>query len=461
MPEGLRRVLVFGAGRTGAAVVDAVQRREGAVAVLETGTSDRARAGAEQLAARGITVLTDASVADLGDFDLVVPSPGVPEHHPLLVAATTAGLPVWSEPELAWRLAEGRTDLVAVTGTNGKTTTTELLAACLQAPTAGNIGTPLVELLDGPSAPPVAVAELSSFQLRFADTLRPRVAVLLNVAPDHLDWHGSVGAYRSAKARIWQRQRDRDVAVINADDEGARATAAAHPPPAATVSFTLGDPEAGQVGIRDGAIVTRLDDADREVIAVAELGAKGPHNVANACAAVAAALSAGADVAQLTAPLRDYRAGKHRLEPVATLAGVDFFDDSKATNPHAAAAALQSFPPRSVVWIAGGLGKGLDFSALQPLVATHVKAAMTIGTSGPDIAAMARAAGVDVVEAGTLDVAVAEAAAVAAAGDTVLLAPACASMDQFTDYAERGEAFRRAVDEVARSKPPQGAGRGR
>ena len=461
MPAGMQRVLVFGAGRTGAAVVDAVLRRDGAVTVLETGTSDRARAGAQQLAAQGVPVLTDAAAIDLDDFDLVVPSPGVAEHHPLLVAAATAGTPVWSEPELAWRLTDGRTDLVAVTGTNGKTTTTELLAACLQAPTAGNIGTPLVELLAGSAAPPLVVAELSSFQLRFAETLRPRVAVLLNVAPDHLDWHGSVGAYRSAKARIWQRQHDQDVAVVNADDEGARATAAAHPPPAATISFTLGSPTRGQVGIRDGAIVSALDGTEHEVVGVAELGAKGPHNVANACAAVAAALSAGADVGQLGGPLRNYRAGKHRLEAVATVAGVDYVDDSKATNPHAAAAALQSFPPKSVVWIAGGLGKGLDFSALRPLVATHVRAAMTIGTSSPELAAVVRAAGVDVVEAGTLDVAVAEAAAVAEAGDTVLLAPACASMDQFTDYAERGEAFRRAVDEVARSKPAQGAGRGR
>lgn len=456
-----RKVLVIGAGRTGVAVTSAAQGHGADVTVLETGSGERARAGVAELAADGAAVVTDAASLTLDGFDVVVPSPGVPEHHPVLVRAATAGIPVWSEPELAWRLSEGRTTLVAVTGTNGKTTTTELLAACLDAPTAGNIGTPLIELLDGPEVPPLAVAELSSFQLRFTETLRPHVAVLLNVAPDHLDWHGSVGAYRSSKARIWQRQDGDDVAVVNADDAGAQATAAEYPPPAATVGFTLTPPQPGQVGVLNGVIVSRLDGTQREVIGVDELRITGPHNLANACAAVAAALSAGAAESQLAAALRSYRAGAHRLELVATVRGVDYVDDSKATNPHAAAAALQSFPAGSVVWIAGGLGKGLDFSGLQALVADRVKTAVTIGTSGPQLAAMARSAGVRVVEAGTLDVAVAEAAKVATAGDSVLLAPACASMDQFTDYAERGAAFRRAVADLAPHTPAQGAGRGR
>ena len=452
-----RRVLVIGAGRSGAAVAHALRRRGTPVTVLETGTAPAVRAAVDDLAAAGAGVLLADDAVNLDAVDLIVPSPGVPEHHPLLVAALAARVPVWSEPELAWRLAGGRTRLVAVTGTNGKTTTTQMLAACLGAPAAGNIGTPLVTLLESDHAPSTVVAELSSFQLRFSHALRPHVAVLLNVAPDHLDWHGDLAAYRRAKARVWQRQRSGDTAVAGIDDEGVRRALEQHPPPAAVVGFTAAPPRPGQVGVEDGAIVANLDGSATRVVAVDELGVTGPHNVANACAAAAAALAAGAEPAALAAPLRDYRAGAHRLETIATLAGVRYVDDSKATNPHAAAAALASFSPGTVVWIAGGLGKGLEFSSLEPLVARHVKAAMTIGTSGPAIAAVARRAGAAVVEAGTLDVAVARAAEVASPGDTVLLAPACASMDQFVDYAERGAAFRAAVEQLSHHLPPQGA----
>ena len=451
-----RHVLVIGAGRTGAAVAGVLLRRGVPVTVLESGSAE-ARGAALELAAAGAQVVHDEADVQLDAFDLVVPSPGVPEHAPVLVAAAAANVRVCSEPELAWQLAAGRTRLVAVTGTNGKTTTTELLAACLGAPAGGNIGTPLVTLLDAQTPPPLVVAELSSFQLRFTDQLRPSVAVLLNVAPDHLDWHGSEAAYRSSKARIWQRQSGDDVVVVNADDPGAQATVEAHPPAGAVWSFTAGAPAAGQVGIADGMIVSRLGDAPVEVVRVADLGIAGPHNVANACAAVAAAIATGADPASLAAPLQAYSAGRHRLETVATIDGVQYVDDSKATNPHAAAAALAAYPQGRVVWIAGGLGKGLEFSSLQPLIERSVKAAMTIGTSGPAIAGIVRAAGKPVTEAGTLDAAVDAAAATATAGDVVLLAPACASMDQFTDYAERGDAFRAAV--LARSA--QGAANGR
>ena len=452
------RVLVVGAGRTGAAVTVALRSRGVDVTVLETGSAGARRAAAG-LADTGARVVDDEAHVRLDSFDLVVPSPGVPEHAPILVAAAAAGVAVCSEPELAWQLAAGRTRLVAVTGTNGKTTTTELLASCLGAPTGGNIGTPLVTLLASATPPPLVVAELSSFQLRFTAQLRPEVAVLLNVAPDHLDWHGTMTAYRSAKARIWQRQDRGDTAVVNADDAGAQATVAAHPPPARVWSFTAGPPAAGQVGVADGMVVAHVTGAPVAVAAVAELGISGPHNVANVCAAVAAAVAAGADPAALAGPLAAYTAGSHRLEAVATVDGVHYVDDSKATNPHAAAAALSSYPPGRVVWIAGGLGKGLEFSALQPLVQRSVKAAMTIGTSGPDIADVVRAAGRPVVEAGTLDAAVAAAARAAEPGDTVLLAPACASMDQFVDYADRGAAFRAAV--LALEGSTQGAPNGR
>ena len=456
-----QRVLVVGAGRTGAAVLEALQPRGATLTLLETGSAE-ARDAAARWADADVTVVTEDGAITPGDFDVIVPSPGVPEHHPVLVGSATAGVDVWSEPELAWRLAGGRTQLVGVTGTNGKTTTTELLAACLDAPTGGNIGTPLVTLLSSDSPPPLVVAELSSFQLRFAQTLHPSVAVLLNVAPDHLDWHGTVSAYRAAKARLWQAQDASDVTVFNGDDEGARATVEQHPPAGGVVAFTLSAPQPGEVGVVEDAIVA-VDDhgAATPVVPVDDLVLTGPHNVANACAAVAAARALGRDLSTLTAPLRSFAPGRHRLEHVATVDGVRYIDDSKATNPHAAAAALASFEPGRVVWIAGGLGKGLEFTTLAPLIKQSVKAAITIGTSGPDIAAVARAEGVDTVEAGTLDDAVTEAARRAQPGDVVLLAPACASMDQFTDYAHRGQVFRDAVTSLDSSLGTQGAGSGR
>jgi UDP-N-acetylmuramoylalanine--D-glutamate ligase len=455
-----RRFLIIGAGRSGTAAAQALLRRDADVTVLETGAAPIALVTIKALGEQGADVLTDERHVVLDSFDVIVPSPGVPEHHPLLAAAEAGGIAVWSEPELAWRLADGRTTLVAVTGTNGKTTTTELLAACLNAPTAGNIGAPLTGLLSD-SPPPLVVAELSSFQLRFAQTLRPHVAVLLNLAPDHLDWHGSMAAYRAAKSRLWAQQQPGDTAVVNLDDPGVRQAVHEHPPPAGVMGFTAATPQADQVGVADGVVVVRRGAQTTPVVAAADLLLTGPHNLANVCAAVAGAVAAGADPAGLGPALRGYHAGRHRLEPVATVAGVHYVDDSKATNPHAAAAALSSFPPGRVVWIAGGLGKGLEFSTLAPLVRRHVKAAVTIGTSGPQIAAVVRSAGIEVTEAGTLDAAVRIAARVAAPGDTVLLAPACASMDQFTDYAERGQAFRAAVESLPNGRPTQGVAGGR
>jgi UDP-N-acetylmuramoylalanine--D-glutamate ligase len=381
----------------------------------------------------------------------------VPEREPLLVAALDRGIPVWSEPELAWRLSGGRTQLVAVTGTNGKTTATEMLSACLGVPAAGNIGAPLVDVLVDPAGPPgLAVAELSSFQLRFADTLRPRVAVLLNLAPDHLDWHGSLEAYGSAKARIWQRQEQRDWAVVGVDDPGARRLGERYPPPGRRASFTLRPPQPGQVGVADGWLLSWLGQEPEPLVATGDLGAPGPQNLANPAAAAAAALCAGASPASLREPLAAYRPGRHRLEHVATIDGVRWVNDSKATNPHAAAAALAAF--ESVVWIAGGLGKGAAFEDLEKALAGRVRVAITIGSSGPDIAALTRRLGIDTVEAGVLPAAVEAAAARARDGDAVLLAPACASMDQFADYAARGEAFRDAVAALQRGAEVQHGG---
>lgn len=451
------RVLVIGLGVSGTAAAEAlVAAAVARLTVVDTRDTPALRERAGALRAAGIDVRTAVSdFTGLGDADLVVASPGVAPTNPVLAGAIATHQRIWSEPELAWRLNAGRSRLVAVTGTNGKTTSTELLAACLAAPVGGNIGTPLTTLLTGARVPDLVVAELSSFQLRFTEALRSDVGVLLNVAPDHLDWHGDLEAYTAAKARVWAHQRrvgggglhGRDWAVVGIDDPGAAAALAAHPAPAGVAGATTGPPAPGQVGVDGTTIVSRLD-GDIGVADTATLGARGPHNLANAVAVVAAAVCAGADPAALATPLADFRAGPHRLEHVAAVDRVTYINDSKATNPHAAAAALRSVGTAgesSIVWIAGGLNKGLDFADLAAPIRERVRAVVTIGRSGPELAALSRGLDVETIEAGTLARAVPAAAALARPGDTVLLAPACASMDQFADYAERGQRFRELV----------------
>lgn len=446
-----RRWLVLGLRASGEAVVRALLERGVDVRVADTRADDALSERAQPLVRAGADVrLGGLDEGLLDGRDIVVASPGVVPHHPVLEAAIARGLQVWSEPELAWRLAAGRTEFVVVTGTNGKTTTTELLAACLGAPAAGNIGTPLAELLSGHSPPPLVVAELSSFQLHFTHTLRAKVVVLLNVACDHLDWHGSMPAYQAAKARAWARQQRTDAVVVNVEDPGAVSTIRAHPPPGISVRVCTVSPErAPAVGVVDGVLVWRPEGGEPvEIVAVKDCSLLvAPHNLVNACAAVAAAVCAGADPAGLAPVLMAFTPGPHRVERVADLGGVAWVNDSKATNPHAAAAALRSFD--SVVWIAGGLDKGLNFDGLADLVRERVRATVTIGSCGPDLAALSRRVGVPAVEAGTLAAAVDVAARLACPGDAVLLAPAAASMDQFTDYAARGQAFRDLVSALA------------
>lgn len=443
-------VLVAGLGVSGAAAARALLRSGCTVRAVDSAETDALAERAAGLADAGAETRLGgdadptAAVTDEPRPALVVTSPGIPESSPLLTAAREAGLDVWGEPELAWRLSGGRTRLVGVTGTNGKTTTTELLAVCLGAPSAGNIGTPLVEVLSGETPPPLVVAELSSFQLRFCHAFRTDVGVLCNVAADHLDWHGGADAYRAAKARVWGRHRPGDTAVLNADDPGAEATRSAYPPAGRVFTFTRSEPGPGQAGVSHGWLAWRgPDGALVRILPADELGAPGPHNLANALAAVAAAVAVGVDPAPLRRPLRDFTSGAHRLERVATVNGVRYVNDSKATNPHAAAAALASFT-EPVVWIAGGLNKGLDFAELAA-ASGGVRAACTVGRSGAELATLTRGLGIPTVEAGDVATAVAEAARLAEPGDVVLLAPACASMDQFADYAARGQAFRDAV----------------
>jgi UDP-N-acetylmuramoylalanine--D-glutamate ligase len=384
--------------------------------------------------------------------ELVV-SPGFAPHHPLVTAALAAGIEVYSEPELAWRLrGPDPPDWLAVTGTNGKTTTVTMLAAILcaagrRAAAAGNIGEPLVDL----AGFQVLAVELSSQQLYWSWRLAPPVGVLLNLAPDHLDWHGDFAAYAAAKSAVW---RGSGVAIGNLDDPLVAARLAGAP--GRRVGFTLGRPEPGQLGIAGGMLVDHAF-GDGAPVPLAETGVVRPpgrHNLANALAAAAAARAYRVPAAAVRDGLAGYRPQPHRNAPVATVAGVTYVDDSKATNPHAALASLSTYP--RVVWVAGGQLKGVDVAELVRAAAGRLAGAVLLGVDRAELArALARhAPGLPVVEVastddGAMGEVVGAASALAAPGDTVLLAPAAASRDMFASYAHRGDAFAAAVRALA------------
>jgi len=462
----LGRVLVCGLGVSGAAAARVLLARGDAVLLADAGTP-AVRAELEAAGAVWLGAVTDCPP----DVDLVVTSPGWRPDSPLLVSAAAAGVEVVGEPELAWRLrlplADGEpAPWYAVTGTNGKTTTVTMLEALLlaggrRAVAAGNVGRPLVEVVtavDGDGAPAYdAVAvELSSFQLHWSSSLAPAAAAVLNVADDHVDWHGSATAYRDAKAKVLQRA---PVAVADAADPVASALVAGHRHP---VTVTLGEPAPGQLGVVDGVLVDRAFGSGEALLAAADLQVRGPHNVANALAAAALARAAGVSAADVGTGLAGFRGGAHRMVLVATVGGVDWVDDSKATNPHAAAASLTAYP--RVVWVAGGLLKGADVDPLVAAVAPRLAGVVLLGRDREVLArSLARHApavprivvpsgddvGVAGVTNGTAEAVMGDvvraAASLARPGDTVLLAPAAASMDVFTDYAHRGRAFADAV----------------
>ncbi len=417
--------------------------------VVVCGAGISGTAAAAFLAGQGARVdvveaFPDQPAPDVGRPDLVVASPGWSPSHPLLKAMLTAGVPIWSEMELAWRQTPPGTRWLAITGTNGKTTTTEMLHAMLVqqgllAAAAGNIGSPLIEVVTSASPPEWLAVELSSFQLHWPHTIAPYAAAVLNVAPDHLDWHGSMEAYAADKGSVFAPAT---IAVVNADDAWSVTLASGA---TKRIEFTIGEPQPGQYGVVAGLLV----DADgTQICRVTDLRVVGEHNTANALAAAALARTAGVPAAAAGDVLRAFDAGKHRLAVVGTVNGVRFVDDSKATNPHAAARALASY--ERVVWIAGGLNKGLEFDDLVAGARERLAAAVLIGTSAGELrSALARhAPEVPVHEAESMQTAVEVAAGIARPGDTVLLAPAAASMDMFRDYRDRGDAFTAAVHDL-------------
>lgn len=476
------RVLVAGARVTGRAVVAALRRWDVELSVCDDDISAARALGDD------VDALAPAdAIARMAGFDLVVTSPGFPPTAPVLAAAAAAGVPIWGDVELAWRLdAAGRygppRQWLVVTGTNGKTTTTSMLHDMLiadgrRAVLCGNIGDPVLDVLDQPCD--VLAVEVSSFQLFWAPSLRPEAGVVLNVAEDHLDWHGGFEAYAAAKARAL----DGRVAVVGLDDPPA---AALLPGAAAPVKagFRLGEPAAGELGVRDGMLVDRAFADDLTLAGAADIPVAGPVGVLDALAAAALARAVDVPAAAIATALKNFRVGRHRAEQVGVLDGVTYVDDSKATNPHAAEASIMAYP--RVVWVAGGMLKGASVEDTVARVAGRLAGAVLIGRDrgefakalsrhAPDLRVIQVVTGEDAVVDETSEsvvtnetqlieasgpgvgwqvmTAVIDAATkLAQPGDTVLLAPAGASFDQFTGYADRGEAFADAVRARAAGK---------
>jgi UDP-N-acetylmuramoylalanine--D-glutamate ligase len=375
--------------------------------------------------------------------DLIVISPGVPAKLPALELGRAQGIPVWSEIELAWRFLRG--ELVAITGSNGKTTTTSLVAHILKTAgiatlVGGNIGVPLLALVESSTDSSVTVAEISSFQLEAIQGFRPEIGVLLNLTPDHLDRHESFESYAAAKMRLFENQLDRDAAVLNADDPEItkRMPSRGH-----VYWFSRQKRVAEGAFLRDGEIVFRVDGLETVVARRNEIALRGEHNLENVLAACAAAHLAGAPAPAIAGGVKTFRAVEHRLEFVAEAGGVEFYNDSKATNVDATLKALEAFPGPLIV-ILGGKDKGSPYTPLIDPLRQRARLAILIGAAAGKIAADLGDA-VPVEHAGTLDRAVKLAAERAQSGDVVLLAPACSSFDQFENYEQRGRVFKELV----------------
>jgi UDP-N-acetylmuramoylalanine--D-glutamate ligase len=461
--EGVRAV-VAGLGVSGFAAADNLTHQGAQVTALdESDAGDRGEKGT-LLEILGAEVrLGPGSTAVLpADVDLVVTSPGWRPSAPLLAQARERGVPIWGEVELAWRLRdpEHPAPWLAITGTNGKTTTVQMLDSMLRAHglrsvATGNVGLPLVEAVMDPTPYDVLAVELSSFQLHYTYSMAAEAAVVLNVAEDHLDWYASMAEYVADKGRIYERAKTACVynvadpvteqLVRDADvEEGARA-----------IGFTLGVPDVGMVGVVDGVLADRAFVEERqtsaaELCTVKDLASDAPHFVANALAAAALARAHGVPPSAVRAGLRAFAPDGHRIAEVAVVDGVRYVDDSKATNPHAAQSSLAAYEP--VVWVAGGLAKGARFDELVDVVRGRLRGVVLLGQDRDVIAdALSRHAPdvpVIVIDGGdtsVMDRVVGAAADLAEPGDTVLLAPGCASMDMFANYGARGDAFAEAV----------------
>ena len=448
------KVAVLGFARSGRALAGALLDRGVEVAVAD----DRAASefeGLPALEARGARFYFSGEGPDpvLDGAGWLALSPGVPARHPLVTAARGRGVPVLAELEIAWRIAEdeaeGRNRWVAVTGTNGKSTTTAWIAAILEraerpVALAGNIGAPLSGFLDSHS-PRDFVCEVSSFQLEAVDRFRPDVAVLTNVTPDHLDRYAGFDDYAAAKARVFENQREEDFAVVNADDPVASRAGSR----GRRVPFSRRGPAPGGTWSEGGRLFSEVRGKRREVVAAERVALPGAHNLENALAALAAAECLEAPAAAIEEGLTRFRGLPHRTELVREDGGVRWVNDSKGTNVDATAKSLEGLAERSVLLILGGRDKHGDFGNLGEPVARAARVVLTIGDAAPKIAS-ALEGRAPVESCGTLDRAVTRAAELARPGDTVLLSPACASFDQYANFEERGRHFAELVGRLDR-----------
>ena len=451
-----KRILVAGAGVTGAACARALEKRGSHVTIVDEKVT----------ALEGFTVITPSRV-DFANFDLLLVSPGWREDHPVVVAARAARIALINEVDLAWSLKAPGQKWLALTGTNGKTTTVELAAAMLRsgglaAVACGNVGTTVIEVVESVEKYDYLVLELSSFQLHWLEDAEFVSSAVLNIAQDHLDWHGSFDAYAIDKLSILDKSM---TAILNSQD-GEIVTRTTHWQ-GRKVFFSLDTPSPGEMGVVEELLVDRAFVADPQEAAMicelVEVTPTVPHNVSNALAAAGLARTVGVSHEAIRSAITEFAPGRHRIETVLERDGVTWINDSKATNPHAASAAIKS--ALSVIWIAGGLAKGATMGELVERIKSRVRLAILIGEDRELIAdaLTEHAPDIEIIRIDTpsqyskggdnnalMEMVVRAAKERANSGDTVLLAPACASMDQFVSYSDRGDRFRAAVEKVVR-----------
>jgi UDP-N-acetylmuramoylalanine--D-glutamate ligase len=444
-----KRVLVVGLGKSGVASALFLQARGARVTVSDAKPQEQLGQEIPVLLDHGIAVETGGhGERTFRGQDFIVVSPGVPVDSPPLVQARALGESVIGEIELASRFLPKT--IVAITGSNGKTTTTTLggeivAAGGFPVVVGGNIGTPAISLVERTTADTVVVLEVSSFQLETIETFRPKIAVVLNITPDHLDRHRTFAAYADAKARIFENQQADDFAVLNADDPTCLELAGQAR--AQVFWFSRRDQIQPGAYVRDGRIFFCNAEGRREVMLVSEIPLKGAHNVENTLAAICVGALMGCETERIRRAVQDFKAVEHRLEYVATIRGVDYYNDSKATNVDATIKALESFPA-NIHLIVGGKDKDSDYTLLNDLIRHRVKRVYTIGAAAEKIELQVKSAA-EIDRSGTLETALKRSAATAEAGDIVLLAPACASFDQFKNYEHRGRVFKEVVRALA------------
>ena len=458
-----KKVLVVGMARSGMAAARLLASRGAMVIANDMKPESEMRNAADELRKLGVMLSLGGHPESLfGNADLIVLSPGVPVDLPALEAGRLAGVEIISEPELAGRFMRGR--MIGVTGSNGKTTVTTLIGELMRAAGAevivgGNIGTPLTSLVERSTEQTWIVAELSSFQLEMISSLRLNVAVVTNITPDHLDRHGSFANYMRAKHRIFSNQEKNDRAILNGHDRGVADMVAKLGVTSGKVYFSAHGPktqsgEAAEIYVEDGRICTTMMADDRretEAIRLDEIPLPGMHNVENVMTALAATLCAMEttvkDLPALCETIKRFKGVEHRIEYVAEIDGIKFYNDSKATNVDSTIKALEAFE-KNIIVILGGKDKGSDYSSLSPLIRDRVKQVILIGAASDKIAEQLEGSG-PMRRAKSMQDAVLSAMEVATAGDTVLLAPACASFDMFDNYEHRGRVFKEAVYKLA------------